>query len=195
MQNPYLTTEARLIYARVFHDLAAPLGALTLCVDDIKKALPDSAEIIEASIDTLSNKIRYWRLMLAGGDEGPNFSEAMETINNQAKLKGIKVIFGSSKEYQGVYTRLLLAIALVCLESLPRGGEVVINSEDGKIHASGEKCYIPKEIGEAILQKVSHPSSRHALGLLIISLAKHIGCVVEMKQEPAQLFFSLSKSV
>jgi hypothetical protein len=66
MSNPYLTNEAQLLYAKILHDIAAPLGALTLCMDDIKNALPESAELVELSIETLSQRISYWRLMVTG---------------------------------------------------------------------------------------------------------------------------------
>jgi len=194
MQNPYLTRESQLLYAKTFHDLAAPLGALTLCLDDIKKALPESAEIVEASVETLSNKIRYWRLMLTGGDESPAYAEAINVIKEMAKLKNVNVMFASGGEYQGVYTRLMLALAMACIESLPRGGDIIINPEEGVVRATAEKCYIPKEFEDAVLQVVDQPSSRHALGMLIMDLARGCGCVLKLSSDPTELLFTLNKA-
>lgn len=193
MQNPYLAYESRLLYAKTFHDLAAPLGALTLCVDDIKKALPESADIIESSIETLSSKIRYWRLMLTGGDESPTYADAIDVIKAMAKLKNVNVAFASSGEYQGIYTRLILALTMVCIESLPRGGDITINPEEGVVRATSQRCYIPKEFQDAVLQAVDQPSSRHVLGMFIMDLARGCGCALKMHHEPTELLFNLSK--
>lgn len=193
MQNPYLIDESKLLYSKVFHDLAAPLGALTLCVDDIKKALPESADIIEASIETLSYKIRYWRLMLTGNNDSPSYAEAIDIIKGMAKLKNIRVVFGSVGECQGDYVRILLAITFTCMESLPRGGEIIINAEERIVNASGAKCYITQEFRDAISKIIDKPSSRHVLGLFIVQQSRCCGYTVNMEYDATRLMFSLCK--
>ncbi len=194
MPNPCLTNEAQLLYAKALHDLAAPLGALTLCIDDIKQALPESAELIETSIETLSQRIRYWRLMVTGGEQSPTYSEAIEIIKATAKTKMVEATFINSQNYQGVYIRLLLVLSLVSLESLPRGGEITIDADKGIVSASGQKCYISQEFQSAAQQEVDNPSSRHALGVFTYNLAKACGVLVAIEWEPTKLVLTLKKS-
>lgn len=191
MPNPYLTSESRLLFAKTFHDIAAPLGALTLCVDDIKNALPESADLIEMSIDTLFHRISYWRLMLTGGDQSPTFSDAAGVIRPKAKLKSIEVVFLPSEEYKGIYVRLLLGITLLCIESLPRGGKITIDADNGIISAVGEKCFLTKDLQEILDEKIKIPTSRHSLGLLIQGLAEDCNTRLTYEHTPASLVFTL----
>ncbi|MCX7342805.1 MAG: histidine phosphotransferase family protein [Proteobacteria bacterium] len=194
MQAHFLNTKSQLLFAKTLHDLAAPLGALNLCIDDIKHALPDSADLIESSIETLSKRINYWRLMLTGQESSPNFADAATAIRSLAKLKGINFVFCEANEYQGVYVRLLLALAMVAIESLPRGGKVTIDANNGlvtAVAADGAKCFIPKELAEAIVSEIKDPSSRHALGILIYDLAKSCNALVKLEHEPNKLALAL----
>lgn len=193
MPNLYLTNEIQGLYAKTLHDLASPLGALTLCIDDIKQALPESAELIETSLETLSQRICYWRLMVTGGEQSPTYSEAIKIIKAAAKIKMVEATFIDCQDYQGVYIRLLLALALVSLESLPRGGEMTIDADKGIVSASGQKCYILQEFQEAVQQKVEHASGRHALGLFINNLANVCSVSVKIEYEPTRLIFTLQK--
>jgi len=193
MQNPYLTREDQLLYAKILHDLSAPLGALTLCIDDIKKALPEASELIEESIETLSQRIRYWRLMLTGSEQYPVFSETINVIKSAAKLQSINIAFINNQDYQGVYTRLILALALVCLESLPRGGEIVINADTGILSASGEKCYISKDFQDVINDTAENITSRNALGVFVSNLAKACSASVKIEHNSTKLTLTLQK--
>ena len=191
MSKLFLTNETRLLFAKTLHDIAAPLGALTLCVDDIKKALPESADLIESSIENLSQRISYWRLMITGSEQAPTYSDAANAIRSMAKLKSIEVTFGHAEDYQGVYIRLILALVMIGLESLPRGGKVIIDADKGTVIVSGEKCYLSNEVKEALNDGVETPSSRHALGLLVFGWAKACGALIKLEHEPTKLAFTL----
>lgn len=193
MSNPFLTNEVQLLFAKTLHDMAAPLGALTLCIDDIKTALPSSADLIETSIETLSHKISYWRLMMTGSNSSPTYSDAANAMRAMAKLKSVEIVFSNAQDYQGIYVRLLLALVLLALESLPRGGRITVDADGGSINASGEKCYLSKELQEAIEGQVKVPSSRHALGLLICDWAKACEAQVTLEHDIAKLVLALQK--
>jgi hypothetical protein len=194
MQSHFLNAKSKLLFAKTLHDLAAPLGALNLCIDDIKHALPDSADLIESSIENLSKRINYWRIMLTGQENSPNFADAATAIRSLAKLKGIDVVFCDANEYQGVYVRLLLALSMVAIESLPRGGRVTVDANNGlvtAVAADGVKCFIPKELAEAIVSEIEDSTSRHALGILIYDLAKSCNALVKLEHEPNKLALAL----
>lgn len=191
MSKPFLTNELQLLFAKTLHDIAAPLGALTLCVDDIKKALPESADLIETSIETLAQRISYWRLMITGSEQSPTYSDAANAMRSMAKLKLVEVTFVHAEDYQGVYIRLILALVMVGLESLPRGGNITIDANKGSVTITGEKCYLSNELKEAINGNVEVPSSRHALGLLIFDWARACGALIKLEHEPMKLEFEL----
>ncbi len=194
MQVHFLNDKSKLLFAKTLHDLAAPLGALNLCIDDIKHALPDSADLIESSIESLSKRINYWRLMLTGQENSPNFADAATAMRSLAKLKSVDVVFYESNEYQGVYVRLLLALAMVAIESLPRGGKVTVDANNGLVTATaaeGAKCFIPRELAEAIVSEILNPTSRHALGVLIYDWAKSCNALVSLVLESTVLSMSL----
>ncbi len=195
MPTHFLTHRAQLLFAKTLHDIAAPLGALNLCVDDLKKALPESADLIENSIETLSNRINYWRTMLTGGKHSPNFADSAGAIRSLAKLKDIEVTFSPANEYQGLYVRLLLALTIVAIESLPRGGKISIDADHGLVMAQGSKCFIHKEALEAMIGEIEQPSSKHALGLLIYDWAKACNASVELEYEPTKLILVLKKTL
>jgi hypothetical protein len=153
-----------------------------------------SADLIEDSIESLSKRIHYWRIMLTGGENSPNFADAAAAIRPLAKLKSIEVVFLPANEYQGVYVRLLLAFAMVAIESLPRGGKVTIDADNGLVIADaleGKKCFIPKETAEAIVSEILQPTSRHAIGILIYDWAKICNASVKLEHEPTKLTLSL----
>ena len=131
--------------------------------------------------------------MVTGSAQSPTYSDAATAIRAMAKLKSTEVTFVHSEDYQGEYVRLLLALALVCLESLPRGGKLIIDADQGNVTASGEICYISKEIQDAVSGCVDVPSSRHSLGMLIYNWARNFNAVVNCEHEPTKLVLSLAK--
>lgn len=194
MLSHFLNNKSRLLFAKTLHDLAAPLGALNLCIDDIKAALPDSSDMIESSIENLSKRITYWRIMLTGQENSPSFSDAANAIRSLAKLKSIEVIFCEANEYQGIYVRLLLAFSMIAIESLPRGGNITIDADNGvvtSIAANDTKCFITKELAASITNEIQEPTSRHALGILIYDLAKSCNASVKLEHDQRSLILSL----
>ena len=191
MPTHFLTHKAQLLFAKTLHDIAAPLGALNLCVDELKKALPESADLIENSIETLSKRINYWRMMLTGSENSPSFADAADAIRPLAKLRNIDVVFLTANEYQGLYVRLLLALTMVAIESLPRGGTISIDADNGLVVGQGSKCFIHKEMHDAIVSEVKQPSSHHSLGLLIYDWAKTCNASVKLEHEPTKLTLGL----
>ncbi len=87
--------------------------------------------------------------------------------------------------------RLLLALTMVAIESLPRGGKISIDADNGLVTAEGLKCFITKELHEAIVSEIEEPSSRHALGLLIYDWARACNASVKLEHETTKLTLAL----
>lgn len=194
MQENFLSPKVRSAFAKSMHDLAAPLGALNLCIDEIKTALPDSADIIESSIETLSQRIQFWRMLMTGSDDSPNFSDAYQLMNTMCKSKNIELApVAMFEDYPGIYVRLILAIFYVTIESLPRGGSISIDAESGNIKANGSKCYAPKEFTEAFSQINTNPSSRQIMAALIKEWADACNFAVTYETTNESLNFLISR--
>ena len=192
MSNQLLNDNSNFLFAKVLHDIAAPLGALNLCIDDIKKALPESANLIENSIETLSKRIHYWRIMVTSSST--SFSDAAEAIRALARLRDIKIEFSPGNEYQGTYVHLLLAMTMIVIEGLPRGGQIIIDADNGVVIGNGTKCFLHSETHESIIGNVKQPSSRHALGILVYEFAKNCNASVVVEHTSTKLILSLNNS-
>jgi len=195
MSDQFLNSKTQLLFAKSLHDIAAPLGALNLCIEDLQKALPESADLIENSIELLSKLTNYWRVMMTGSELFPNFADAATAIRTLTKLKSIECTLKPANEYQGTYVRLLLALSMVAIESLPRGGQISVDADNGIVTAQGPKCYIHKDTQDAIIDdsELDKLSSRHALGLLINTWSKTCNSSVKLEHEPTKLSFVLQR--
>lgn len=194
MQENFLSPKVRSAFAKSMHDLAAPLGALNLCIDEIKTALPDSADIIESSIESLSQRIQFWRMIMTGSNDSPNFADAYQLMNTMCKSKNITLTpIAMFEDYPGIYVRLILAIFYVTLESLPRGGCISIDPESGNINANGAKCYIHKDFAEAFQQTNSTPSSRQIMAALIKEWSDECNFAVDYETTSESLNFVISR--
>lgn len=168
MSENFLSPTVRSTFAKAMHDLAAPLGALNLCIDEIKTAMPDSADIIENSITTLSHRIQFWRMLMTGLDDSPKFADAYNLMNSISKSKNITLTpLAMVEDYPSTYVRLILAMFNVMFESLPRGGFITIDAETGQLSAKGSKCYVSKEFAEAFAFNTPDASSRNIFAVLI----------------------------
>lgn len=196
MSDQFLSSKMQLLFAKSLHDIAAPLGALNLCIEELQKALPESTDLIENSVELLNSRINYWRVMMTGSERFPNFADAATAIRTLTKLKSIKCDLKPANEYRGTYVRLLLALSMVAIESLPRGGQISIDADNGTVTAQGPKCYIHKDTQDAIIDNdLDKLSSRHALGLLINSWSKACNASVKLEHEPTKLSFILQGAI
>jgi hypothetical protein len=194
MSEPFLSPKVKSAFAKSMHDLAAPLGALNLCIDEIKTALPNSADIIESSIETLSQRIKFWRMLMTGSENSPSFSDAYQLMNTMCKGKNISLTpLAMLEDYPGIYVRLVLAIFYITLESLPRGGSISVDAEGGNIIANGPKCFIPKEFAEAFAQNTNEPSSRQIMAALIKEWADQCNFTVAYETTSESLNFTISR--
>lgn len=194
MEKNFLSPTVKSSFAKAMHDLAAPLGALNLCIDEIKKALPDSADIIEASITTLSHRIQFWRMLMTGlDDESPKFADAYKLMDAIGKSKNIILApLAMVEDYPSAYVRLILAIFNVMFESLPRGGFINIDAEIGKLSAKGPKCFVPKEFAEAFAIAIPDASSRNIFAVLIKEWANQCGFELTYTATSETLDFSIT---
>jgi len=151
---------AALMCARICHDLVSPIGALSTALevlsDDSNADMhEDAMDLVRTSAGQASNKLKFLRLAFGAGTSAPGtlgmnqlkslvddmYGEGKAAIRFETDLEGID-------KNQG---RLLLNLVMIALQSIPRGGELVIkisqkaNATIFDLVATGPKARIYEE--------------------------------------------------
>lgn len=136
---PNETEFASLLCSRLCHDLLSPVGALNngieLLADETDPQMREQCmELLAESARTTAGKLKFFRLAFgaAGGyGEAIALHEAMAAINGifptGSKLDVQWMVDGDSLPKPAV--KLMLNVALLVGEALPRGGTLAIGAE------------------------------------------------------------------
>ena len=184
---------ASLMCSRLCHDLLSPVGALTnglelLAGEKDPEMRQRCLELLEQSAETSANKLKFFRLAFgaAGGfDELVDVTEAEELIGQLVGNKGrieLKWALGA-RSLPKPAIKMLLNLAAIGLEALPRGGTLDIGAEsrDGAseiaVRAAGPKVVFDAQIGKALdgSLRVSDITSRTAVAHMLHLLADQCG--------------------
>lgn len=130
---------AALLCSRLCHDLLSPVGALNngleLLADEKDPALREQCmDLLADSARTTAGKLKFFRLAFGSGG---GFGEEIGQHEIRAALEGMFPEGGRLRIHWLIdgtglpkpAAKLLLNIALMVGESLPRGGELTIGSE------------------------------------------------------------------
>ena len=135
--TPKLTSTglAALLCARICHDLVSPISALGTALEvledpDNPDMHEDALELVKLSAGQASSKLQYLRLAFGAGGSAPgvmgidHVKELVEGLYGDSK---VDVSFaGSEQELSKDHVRLLLNLIMVAVQSVPRGGTVVV---------------------------------------------------------------------
>jgi len=160
------TDLAALLCSRLCHDLLSPVGALSngleLLADEKDPAMRQRCfELLEQSAKTSTDKLRFFRLAFGAaggyGDE-VDVAEPRQVIEalagNNARLELNWTIPGATLPKPAV--KLLLNLAAIAIEALPRGGTIDIGAEmrDGAceivVRAAGGRIAFDPKVGQAL---------------------------------------------
>lgn len=160
------TDLAALICSRLCHDLLSPIGALSngleLLADERDPEMRQRCmELLDQSARISADKLKFYRLAFgaAGG-----FGDTVDTTEPKALIEGLlgadsKVDLQwavSPSHLAKPATKVLLNLAAIGLEALPRGGELAVGAEDNDgateiaIRASGPRIAFDQSIGQAL---------------------------------------------
>ena len=160
------TDLAALICSRLCHDLLSPIGALSngleLLADERDPEMRQRCmELLDQSARISADKLKFYRLAFgaAGG-----FGDTVDTSEPKALIEGLlgadsKVDLQwavSPSHLAKPATKVLLNLAAIGLEALPRGGELAVGAEDNDgateiaIRAAGPRIAFDKSIGQAL---------------------------------------------
>lgn len=170
-----------LMCSRLCHDMAAPLSAISIGLDMLPQTHdPDTPqELLKNSVKDAINKLELLRC-LAGfspSSEKPTFTEAVHIINrsiNQNKHQ-ITWLCQMNDTFSGNAVRLLMAIILIAIDSLPRGGKIIIHP-DFSVEVTGSYVKLHEEISLALTSPASLETltSRGIIGYIACILSQQL---------------------
>jgi histidine phosphotransferase ChpT len=133
-----------LLASKMCHDLATPLGAMSLGVD--MSGDPEMDEMMRHSLDAANLKLKFYRTLLTPTDRAPHLGEVVQYLKDYAKAHNIQVIWGpvDADEFQGTPARLLLGLTHIAMETLLKGGSVHLSCVENTltIEARGNPCQL-----------------------------------------------------
>ena len=130
---------AALLSARICHDLISPIGALGTAIevlDDESNAEmhDDAMGLVRLSSRQAGAKLRFLRLAFGSGGSAPGMIAVQELKSLIAGMyEGGKATITWNTALDGLEkntARLLLNLAMLAVQSVPRGGEIVISATE-----------------------------------------------------------------
>lgn len=197
---------ASLLCSRLCHDLLSPVGALNNGIELIADETdPDIREqcigLLGDSARTTAGKLKFFRLAFgaAGG-----FGEAIPLHEIRSAVEGLFPA-GGKLELQWMIAgeslpkpaaKLLLNLAMLAGEALPRGGTLAIGAEQGTdtieiaVRGEGSRITFDPAIRAALAQDGGDVTSRTAPAFMIRSLAALCGgdLMISAADEPFLMF-------
>lgn len=152
---------AALLCARVCHDLISPVGALGTAVeilDDEGNAdmHEDALALIKSSSKKAAAKLKYLRLAFGAAGSAPGIiaaSELQSLASNMFDDAKAELIFEFGADgLDKSRARLLLNLLMLGVQSVPRGGEVVIRTGEHSLSiiATGRRARLDENVERAL---------------------------------------------
>jgi len=153
---------AALLCARLCHDLVSPVSALGTALDVLDDEgaadMRDEAmELIRVSAKQASVKLEFARLAFGAGTSAPGqvatteLKRLIDGLFSTAKAQVVWRVAAPSLSKSAA--RILLNLVLLGFESVPRGGEVTIESSSSarmRVHAQGDRARLMPVMADAL---------------------------------------------
>lgn len=168
-----------LVGSRICHDLISPLGAISNGIELLEMSnLADTPEVqlIAESIANANARILFFRVAFGSSTETQriNQSEINQTLGAIAAGARVQYRWQAAGDHSRPDVRILFLLIL-CIESaMAFGGEITVQSVDGKWRICGEADKL--KIDQALWDTLSAPSSQAAK---IPASAVHFALVTE----------------
>ncbi len=154
---------AALLSARICHDLISPIGALGTALEvlddqDNVEMHEDAMGLVRLSSKQAGAKLRFLRLAFGSGGSRPGViavDEIKTLIADMYEGGKAAISWGQSVEALEKNTaRLLLNLAMLAVQSVPRGGEVTLSTaEDSETTTLSLVAKGPKSRLDAAIEK------------------------------------------
>ncbi len=123
---------AQLMSAKICHDLAASVGAMGLGIEMLCESSSidrNIQDLLESSNQGAKAKLKIFRALISSPDHELFFPEVKQMITDLCSgEKKTNVTWSSNlcNSLSGVEAKILLGLALLSFEGLPRGGQLTI---------------------------------------------------------------------
>ena len=184
---------AGLLASRLCHDLVGPLGAVNNGLELIAEedAMAEEAlGLAQRSAKRASSRLQFFRYAFGAAGGEPNFGhgEARPVALNLLNNGDIAVDWPEAKvELPTGAGRLLLNMALLASECLPRGGNLRVNLSTNRIAiaVNGPQARLSAETKAAIAGSVTAAqlTARTVVGYYVVQLANGLGAKLELGEE------------
>jgi len=209
-QAPDPTDFASLLCSKLCHDLLSPVGALNngleLLADETDPALREQCMgLLADSARTTAGKLKFFRLAFgaAGG-----YGDAIPTHEIKAAVEGMYPPGGrlalqwmiADDSLPKPAAKLLLNLAMIAGDALPRGGTLMLGAEQagGKaeivIRGEGARIILDETIRVALAGGGDEITTRTAMAHLVRSVADQTGGQI-MLSAPGESFLLFGASL
>ncbi len=189
-----------LMCSKICHDLATPLGAICLGLDMLPEDQDKDSPInlLKQSVTAAGHKLELFRCLTgyANTPDKPTLAEIHDLLFKQVDPSKYHLHWRVKEtiDVKGMPARLILALIMIALDALPRGGEIHLE-EDFSIRFSGSYC----KINEATLASLKGEmpeedlNSRVIIGYFITLICQELGTQLTITQPKAnEIQFKLS---
>jgi hypothetical protein len=171
--------ETPLMTAKICHDLATPLSAMSLLMDlAFEKCVdPHIEATFRESLEKATLKLQFFRLLLTINQEHPLYSDVHAMLLKAAQAFKVRLTLPSECP-DGPGARLLLGLTSVLMEGLIRGGaiNVVVESSVLRITAEGEPLQLRPGYAEGLTAREDvEVNARNILPCYLANLAASMG--------------------
>ena len=134
----FVQTDLTLTYlmcSRLIHDLSAPLSAISIGLDMLPEnnASDSPQRILQYSVSSAINRLELLRCLsgYTNSQDQPAFTDVVRIINKSVDLDKFDIHWLCRLEdtLSGDAVRLIVAIILITIDSLPRGGKISIHPD------------------------------------------------------------------
>lgn len=163
-----LSQDLQLMYlmcSRFCHDMAAPLGAISIGLEMIHEANPEPDSphsLLQHSVQSALHKLELMRCLCGFGSSSdrPTLVEVRRVIEKSVDPEKYQVVWNAAMDERifGNSVRLYVALFMVVLEAMPRGGVITLNP-DYSLTLSGPLI----KFHEVILDALNSPQSLETL--------------------------------
>lgn len=183
----------QLIGGRLCHDLAAPIGALSLGLEMLtdQKLTQEQSEtvaLIQQSIDATKKRLELFRFLLGYGqtEDKPLMSEILTLLKPYWQDSRLTVQAEGINHLKGTAARFVLALIVTASENLPRGGELAIqlNEQTFTLALKGTGAEIPPETTQILAGQSSSLTHRNVWAWYAYCLAEGLHLHIEVSQAP-----------
>lgn len=180
-----------LVSSKICHDIISPVGAIANGLEILDEESDESMRahamgLVKKSAATASAKLQFARLAFgAAGSAGAEID-----LNEAEKVtRAVAATEKHTLEWNGPpatlakdKVKLLLNMATIALEALPRGGAISVNiTGEGdatrfELRCRGEKAKVPDDLGALLNGGIDRPLDAHSIQpYFAIRLAKAVG--------------------